>query len=377
MPPVLRPSARRRARPAVTAVFLVVLATPTAAGATAPPQAERRFEAMTYNLYLGADLGPLFTAPPGPPLVEAAARVYNQMVQTNFPERAEVIAREIAEAAPTVIGLQEVALWQTAPLSDPGALTPTYDFLQILLGELEERGAHYEPVPGATNVNFGGALPISSTTLASFTDHDVILARSDLPTSELNLSNPTSQTFQAKLPLTIGGQQILVPRGWSSVDVKFRGKSYRFVNTHLEAFARAIRVPQAHELIGWMAGSPLPVVLAGDLNTLRGDAADAYALFIAAGFVDGWVEAMPADQHCVEAEPGDPGCTAGQQADLLNFPSELDHVVDYVMHNEDPYVDAVGGSGEIIGEEVADRTLSGLWPSDHAGVNLGLHIAEP
>ena len=367
MPPVFSSHARGRVRAAIAAIFLVVLATPAATGATAPPQAERRFEAMTYNVYLGADLGPLFTAPPGPGVVAAAAAVYAQMVQTNFPERAEVIAREIAEAAPTVIGLQEVALWQTAPLSNPGALTPTYDFLEILLDELEERGAHYEPVPGATNVNFGGALPISATTLASFTDHDVILARSDLSASELKLSNPTSNTFQAKLPLTIGGQQILVPRGWSSVDVKFRGKSYRFVNTHLEAFSPAVRVPQAQELIAWMAGSPLPVVLSGDLNTLRGDATDAYALFISAGFVDGWVAAMP----------GDPGYTAGQQADLLNFPSELDHVVDYVMHNDDPYVDAVGGSGEIIGEEVADRTPSGLWPSDHAGVNLGLDIAQP
>ena len=370
--------ARGRIRAGLVAVLLVLLATP-ATGSTAPPHAERRFEAMSYNIYLGADLGPLFTAPPGPDLVTAAAAVYNQMVQTNFPARAERIAREIAEAAPTVIGLQEVARWQTAPLSNPGNLTTTYDFLGILLGELEERGAHYEPVSGATNVNFGGALPISTTTLARFTDHDVILARSDLATSELKLSNPTSHTFQAKLPLSIGGQQILVPRGWSSVDVKIRGKSYRFVNTHLEAFARAVRVPQAQELIAWMAGSPLPVVLAGDLNTLRGDATDAYALFIAAGFVDGWVEAMPPAQHCVApaADPGDPGCTAGQRADLLNFPSELDHVVDYVMHDDDPYVDAVAGSGEIIGEEAADRTPSGLWPSDHAGLNLGVHIAEP
>jgi endonuclease/exonuclease/phosphatase family metal-dependent hydrolase len=367
MPPVLRPHARGRVLAAVAAVFLVVLATPAVAGATAPPQAGRRFEAVTYNLYLGADLGPLFTAPPGPDLVAAAAQVYNQMVQTNFPERAEGIAREIVEAAPTVIGLQEVALWQTAPLSNPAALTPTYDFLEILLGELEERGANYEPVPGATNVNFGGALPISSTTLASFTDFDVILARGDLPASQLKVSNPMSDTFQAKLPLSIGAQPIEVPRGWSSVDVKFRGKSYRFVNTHLEAFSQVIRTLQAQELVASLADSPLAVVLAGDLNTLRGDLADAYGIFVAAGFADTWVETMP----------GDPGHTAGQAADLMNFPSLLDHTVDYVMHDEDPYLDGVTGGGEIIGEEDADRTPSGLWPSDHAGVSVTLHIAAP
>ena len=365
-PMTLRNGPRRCWRIAATfLVFLVVVGPPSAARGNATSAAERRFTVMTYNLYLGADLGPLFVAPPGPGLVAAAAAVYAQMVGTNFPERAEVIAREIAEESPAMVGLQEVALWQTAPLSDPTQLQPTYDFLATLLSELEERGASYEPV--ATNVNFAGALPISATTLASFTDHDVILARSDLPTSELKLSNPTSHTFLAKLPLAIGGVAIEVPRGWSSVDVKFRGKSYRFVNTHLEAFSPLIRTLQAQELVAWMSGSPLPVVLAGDLNTLRGDLADAYGIFLAAGFVDVWVETMP----------GDPGHTAGQAANLLNFPSLLDHTVDYVMHNEDPFVDGVIGSGEIIGEEVADRTLSGLWPSDHAGVAVTQSIGMP
>lgn len=190
----LRNGPRRRWRIAATfLVFLVVTGPPSAAQEGAPSVAERQFTVMTYNLYLGADLGPLFVAPPGPDLVAAAAAVYAQMVGTDFPERAEVIAREVAEESPALVGLQEVALWQTGPLSDPTQLQPTYDFLATLLGELDERGARYEPV--ATNVNFGGALPISATTLASFTDHDVILARSDLPTSELKVSNPTSHTL--------------------------------------------------------------------------------------------------------------------------------------------------------------------------------------
>jgi len=358
-------SLRRQAITGIALALLVFTALPSAAEESAPPQAERRFTAMTYNLYLGADLGPVFVAPPGPPLVAAAAQVHGQMVQTNFPERAEVIAREIVEESPAVIGLQEVALWETAPLSNPSQFQTTYDFRAILLDELEERGADYEAV--ATNVNFSGALPISATTLARLTMRDVILARSDLSTSELKVSHPTSHNFQAKLPLAIGGNPIQVLRGWSSVDVKVRGKSYRFVNTHLEAFSAVIRNLQAQELAAWMSESPLPVVLVGDLNSLPTDLAGAYGIMLGAGFVDTWVEAMD----------GLPGFTAGQDADLMNLPSELDHTVDYVMHNEDGFVDAVPGSGDIIGEEVADRTPSGLWPSDHAGMSITLHIAQP
>jgi endonuclease/exonuclease/phosphatase family metal-dependent hydrolase len=364
-PSLGKPARARRLSVAIAVLALIVLATAPAGAEEAALIAERRFTAMTYNLYLGADLAPIFVAPPGPPLVEAAGQVFAQMVQTNFPERAEVIAREIVEESPAVIGLQEVALWETAPLSSTPQFQTFQDFRAILLAELEERGGHYEAV--ATNVNFSGALPISATTLARLTMRDVILVRSDLPTSELRVSNPTSQNFEAKLPLSIGGNPILVLRGWSSVDVKLRGKSYRFVNTHLEAFSAVIRNLQAQELVAAVSGSPLPVVLVGDLNSLPTDLTGAYGIMLGAGFVDAWVETMD----------GTPGFTAGQAANLLNLPSLLDHTVDYVMHNEDPFVDGVTGSGDIVGEELADRTPSGLWPSDHAGVSVELHIATP
>ncbi|HEX6263593.1 MAG TPA: endonuclease/exonuclease/phosphatase family protein [Actinomycetota bacterium] len=362
----MRPSSRSTIRVlAATVVAVFALASGPVAEADPPEQAQRRVDVMTYNLYLGADLSPLFDPQVDtlPELIAAAAGVFAQTQQTDFPARAEVIAREIAEQSPSLIGLQEVAIIQTAAITDPGTPLSTLDFLDILLTELEERGAHYESV--ATNVNFSGTLPISPTTLATLTDRSVILARTDLPTSQLALSNPTSNTFEATLTLSAGGVPLEIIRGWSSIDVKLRGKSFRFVNTHLEAFHPVIRQLQAAELIEWMGDSPLPILLAGDLNTLRGDPADAYGLFVDAGFVDAWVDAMP----------GDPGFTAGQAADLMG-PSLLDHTVDYVMY--EGFLDAVTGSGEIIGEEdPADRTPSGLWPSDHAGVNVAIHVASP
>jgi hypothetical protein len=32
---------------------------------------------------------------------------------------------------------------------------------------------------------------------------------------------------------------------------------------------------------------------------------------------------------------------------------------------------------EVLGEELEDRTPTGLWPSDHAGVVAPLHLAHP
>lgn len=338
---------------------------PEARPATGPPsQAERQFSVMTYNIYLGADISrPIGQS--GPALIEAAAATFDEMVNTDFPERAEAIADLIADHQPHVIGLQEVAHWQTAPLTDPANLTTFVDFLPVLLDELAGRGAFYEAA--AVNTNFVGDLPISTTTLARLTMRDVILVRTDLPTSQLKWSNPTSQNYTVALPVPVGDTTIDVLRGWSTIDVKIRGKTYRFANTHLEAFNQQVRALQAMELAAALADSPHPVVLAGDLNSLRGVAGDSHQILTDAGFTDAWVAAM-----------GDaPGLTAGQASDLRNFPSALTHTVDYLMYSDDSEVVAVQGTGDIVGDEAEDRTPSGLWPSDHAGVVVTLKIGKP
>jgi endonuclease/exonuclease/phosphatase family metal-dependent hydrolase len=355
-------------RPQMTRVVAAIIATTLLvlssgpARASAPPVAERRFGVMTQNLYLGANLTPLF-GPTGIDLVIEAAKAYAHVVQTDFPSRATAIAKEISAAHPDVVGLQEVALWQTAPLGDPSRLTTTYDFQRILLDALAAAGHPYRAV--AVNTNFSGALPISADTLVRFTDRDVIIVRADLPVSELQAFGPASGEYAAAVPVTVNGQPISIPRGWSSIDVMIRGKTYRFVNTHLEAFSSVIRALQARELVGVLASSPYPVVLAGDLNDFPGTGS--VAILEDAGFVDGWVQAMD----------GTPGFTAGQTDDLTNVPSTIDHTVDYILHDDDGHLTAVAGTGEIVGEELTDRTRAGLWPSDHAGVVLTMHVAMP
>lgn len=326
-----------------------------------PPQAQRHLTVATYNLYLGADLTPLFTAPDMAELTRRAAAAYAQMEKTDFPSRAAAIADVLAENPPDVAGLQEVALWEIGPIG--GELETSYDFLALLLDALADRGLGYRPV--ATNTNFSGELPISQTTMARFTDRDVIIVRDDLPASRLKVSRARSHTFAARFVVpTPAGPTFVVPRGWAFVNVKVRGKTVRFANTHLEAFNEQIRNAQAAELRAALALSPHPVVLAGDLNSLPSDRAGAYGLFTGTGYVDAWVAV-----HGAEG-----GFTAGQSADLDNFPSRLDHRVDYVLY-QPRRVEAV--DADVVGEEADDRTPAGLWPSDHAGVVTTLHRARP
>ncbi len=311
-------------------------------------------DVATYNVYLGATLDPLFTATNPQELVRLAGEVYAGVEATNFPERAGAIADQIAEHDPEVVGLQEVALWEKGPQAEQ--LQVTYDFLDLLLDELAERGYPYRAV--ATNWNFDGTLPISATEQARFRDRDVIIVRADLPRPLLQVTNPQSGTYGAvlEIPTAIPGLTFQSPRGWSTVDVRLFGASFRFANTHLEASGpAAIRNAQATELAGLLETSPLRTVLVGDLNSRPADTAGAYGILTGAGLSDAWL-----------ATGGDPatGFTAGQSATLLDE-NRLRSRIDYVLAGTG--VRAV--TTEIIGDEEADRTVpTGFWPSDHAGV---------
>jgi endonuclease/exonuclease/phosphatase family metal-dependent hydrolase len=359
---------RTRWRIRVTVLLVAVLAGLGAIGlrpawANPPQHAQRHLTVATYNLYLGADLTPLFAASSPQELVQRAGQIYANVVKTDFPSRAEAIAGLLAANPPDVAGLQEVSLWETGPISGP--LSPSYDFLELLLTALARHGLAYRPV--AVNVNFtSDPTPFSATSAARLTDRDVIIARADLPSSRLKVSNPESHNFTATLviPSAIPGLSFRVPRGWSAVDVKVRGKTVRFVNTHLEAFSTTVRNQQARELAAALAGSASSVVLVGDLNSQPDDTVGAYGTFAAAGYVDAWV--------VVHGPEG--GFTAGQTELLDNVPSKLDHRIDYVLY-QPLGVEAV--AAEVIGEELDDRTPTGLWPSDHAGVVAKLHLAYP
>lgn len=380
---------------AVAAAFAPGAAAVPTGGAAGPPAAVPPARALvevgSYNVYLGADLGPLFTASTFPELVGRAGQVYAAMQATNFPERAGAIADQLAEERPDVVGLQEVALWETAPgtvLSPTAAFTPTYDFLPLLLDELAERGVPYEPVAG--NTNFSGTLPIAlggppplfpSSTWARFTDHDVIIVRSGLPDRHLSVDADSvrEQNFDAELTIPSwvpGVPAFAVPRGWSSVDVTAKGVTFTFVNTHLEAFNDPtqpfghVRNLQAAELAAEVAASAHPPILVGDINSrppCDGFNTTAYQTLIGAGLAEVWPVVHPRDP-CG-------GPTSGQAADLLNAQSGLDHRIDVVMYDPTGFTPV---RTEVIGDEQRDRsTPTGFWPSDHAGVVASLKTVRP
>jgi endonuclease/exonuclease/phosphatase family metal-dependent hydrolase len=196
------------------------------------------------------------------------------------------------------------------------------------------------------------------------TDRIAILARADLKTADLKLSNVRTGSFTTFLSIPTldgAGPPLESRRGWISVDAKIRGKSFRFITTHLEPGVPAIQVAQANELLAGPANTPLPVVMAGDFNSRAdGTGTATYGIVTAAGFTDAWSQ----------AHPGNPGYTYSHPAALSVLGPPLNQRVDLIMTR--------GGfhalSADVLGASPADRTPSGLWPSDHAGVAAGLGL---
>jgi len=354
----LRPIGRRRPVAILATMALTVLPAGAARADTQPP-----LRVMTYNLYLGANLVPIFTAPPDQVLAEVK-EVWHHVRATNFRIRAEAIADLITEEHPHLAGLQEVSLWQTAPIEDPTHLTTKYDFLGLLLNELEQNGTPYEAV--AVNPFASAALPVSDDQLLRFTQRNVIIAPADRDRDVFTVANPVSVVYRARIPLTILGQRVEITRGYATVDASFHGSWVRFATTQPEAFSVPIRQLQAMELASALSASPYDVIIAGDINSERDFTGDSYQILIGAGYTDSWLETMP----------GVDGFTATFGDDLVGPPSELDHTVDYVLRTTDGSLDGVDGSGEIMGEELDDQTTTGWWPSDHAGVVESIEIVS-
>jgi endonuclease/exonuclease/phosphatase family metal-dependent hydrolase len=323
---------------------------------------DRPVTVMSRNMFIGTDLSPVLGATSFDEFLVAVANAYLNVQQSNIPERAAAVADEIQTKNPDLIGLQEVSLWRTGPFGGP-ATTVTYDALQSLLDELAVRGLQYTPV--AILDEFQAEAPSALGINIGFTDRDVLLARSDLATSGLKLSNIQAQHFATNFAFTspILGQ-LTVPRGWISIDGKVRGKQFRFVNVHLESFHPGVQAAQASELILGPANTSLPVMIAGDFNTdsASGDPAlnAGYQIIAGAGFLDAWSVSHPADAGFtwpLHLEDPFTSVAPFQRLDLVLTRGELEVL-----------------SIELFGHTSADRTPSGLWPSDHAGVVSSINL---
>jgi endonuclease/exonuclease/phosphatase family metal-dependent hydrolase len=283
-----------------------------------------------------------------------------------IPERSAKLAADNDATRPDLIGLQEAVLVRTQfPADGPAtpATTVALDYVQLLLDALAARGLSYSVVNEFVGLDV--ELPSALGFDVRHTDREVILARTDARTSELKLSNAQQGAFT--LNCVIPGGALVPPttirRGWVSVDAKVRGTSFRFISTHLDGdclpFAPVIQQVQAAQVLAGPASTELPVVFVGDFNSPADGSGPTYNALITAGWSDAWTMAGTG-----------PGLSCCQANDLLN-PSSLATIrIDFVMMR--------GGfavrHATIVGDEPADRTPSGLWPSDHAGVAVELGV---
>ena len=121
-------------------------------------------------------------------------------------------ARQIEAARPDLIGLQEVSAWRTGPLGSPPATTVQFDALHSLLDELKKRSLSYAPIAISTNLD--AEAPSALGFDVRLTDFDVVLARTDLMTSSLNILDVQTHRFNTNLTFTnpvLG--TVTVPRG--------------------------------------------------------------------------------------------------------------------------------------------------------------------
>jgi endonuclease/exonuclease/phosphatase family metal-dependent hydrolase len=313
---------------------------------------------MTRNLYVGMNFRDIIEASPAELLQQVYAS-HQLLIQSLPAERMDRIAAEIAAEMPDVVGLQEAFQVRV-----DGVLQ--YDYLQLLLDALNAHGASYEVAVILTALEIGiPALPPAAPPyLAGVADRQAIIVRRGL-----QYSNAQAVPFQTYFSLDLGiAPPIPWRRGWTSVDVKSRGREFRFINTHLETEQTpGIQVAQGDELISAASGSPLPVILAGDFNSAANPAApavhrtDTYGNILTGGFADAWV----AWGGGTEA-----GLTCCHDDDLMNEPSVFDRRTDLV------FFDGLAGAGgvDVVGDEEGGQTSSGLWPSDHAGVDAQLRL---
>jgi hypothetical protein len=133
---------------------------------------------MTRNLYLGADLDPAITAATLPQFLAATSAIWTHVQQTSFPDRARVLADEIAHAKPDLVGLQEAAMWRTGPIGDPTPATNVvYDYLALLLAELDAAGAPYDVVISQDEADLEAPAGAPYFQDIRLTQRDVILVR--------------------------------------------------------------------------------------------------------------------------------------------------------------------------------------------------------
>jgi hypothetical protein len=211
-------------------------------------------------------------------------------------------------------------------------------------------------------------------------DRDVILYRDDDDVEVVTIvklcedqnSDGCNYTDVAWVPPSSLFPEIPIKRGFVAVDATVRGKTYRFVNTHLEGAGptnpdseRKIQSLQAEELVETLQDTTLddlPLILVGDFNSSPDDASDdldvPYKIIVDGGFADIW------DTNPLKFfDPN--GLTCCQGDNLLNKTSLLDERLDLIFIRDTSFLPLAFVTGRV---PIFPLSLPPNWASDHSGV---------
>jgi endonuclease/exonuclease/phosphatase family metal-dependent hydrolase len=317
----------------------------------------REITVMTLNVYFGTDLRPLFVARDLPELIEAVATAWTQVKATDIPARARKIADEIVAAAPDLVGLQEIAKWSAGT---PGAMSPRFDFLLLILEALRDPGAFYVPIAISKDLDQVAPLDMSGNLVRLEDRHAVLLRVAPMPlrVRPYNLQADTFSTLFEVVSPIMGS--LKAPRSWIAIDALLGDQQFRFIETHLESFDHDVQLAQCKELIATLEDDASPIIMVGDFNSNANrqahvpDFTPAYPEMITAGFMDCWST----------VNQGDLGNTCCHAPDLRNPVTSLNRRLDLVLTrgNITPV------SAKLAAGDPSARTHTGLWPSDHAGL---------
>jgi endonuclease/exonuclease/phosphatase family metal-dependent hydrolase len=358
-------------------------------------RAQQMVTVMTRNLYLGGDIDRPVRAAfgrRGPDGVLALGHANHELREivdrTNFRIRSKLLANEIATARPDLVGLQEVALWRHGPmeLDHIGLLDATqvdYDFLAILMSDLADRGLGYEIVqvqqesdveaPAFTGNPFDGTAGAAED--VRLTDRDVILVRQG---TGVRIESSGGGNFSQRFAVKLGDTMFPFIRGYAWADVAVGSTTIRFVTTHLESQSAKLARAQAAELLGGPAAdTSLPTVIVCDCNSNPASPAAHSPLPIGSGaayrlitndhgFTDLWLH---------QPDHGARGDTASLSELVNDDATHFVRRIDLVFARPAQDVPIAASRAEVTGDELSDRDpVTGLWPSDHAGLVVQLGI---